>query len=207
MKLHSTKGLGKKGVKVVLYGKSGSRKTRTCATAPTPIILSCEGGLLSIRDQDIPFLEIKNQDDIDLAYEFVMDNKKDYESVCLDSITDIAEKILTAELRENKDPRKAYGNMFLSIKDIIWTFKDIKKMNVVFTAKRGMIDEPESGMSQYVPLLPGNAMLTFLPYEFDEVFYLTTIKNDEGKNRNILLTRGGTEYEAKDRSGSLNLGC
>ncbi len=207
VKIKSTKGIGKRGVKVCVYGKSDSGKTRLCATAPKPIILSSEQGLLSLKEQDIPYIDIETVADIYDALEFVIGKKgKEFSSICLDSSTDMAEKILADHLKNEKDPRKAYMHMAAEVKDLIWKFKDIRKKNLVVVAKRGMIEEPETGGDQYVPLMPGKALMaeSFLPYQFDEVFYCTIQKNDEGKRKRVVLTSSGTEYEAKDRSGSLN---
>lgn len=37
------------GVKMLVYGASGSGKTGLCATLPAPLIISAEGGLLRLR--------------------------------------------------------------------------------------------------------------------------------------------------------------
>jgi len=206
IKIKSTKGIGKRGVKVCVYGKSDSGKTRLCATAPKPIILSSEGGLLSLKDMNIPYLEIKTVDDIYDALEYVSGRKgREFESICLDSITDMAEKILADHIKNEKDPRKAYMQMASEVKDVVWKFKEIRKKNIILVAKRGIIEEPENGGEQYVPLMPGRALMaeSFLPYQFDEVFYATIKKKDGGKMKRVLMTSSTPEYEAKDRSGSL----
>ena len=47
------------GIKCLVYGRSGIGKTHLCATAPTPIIVGAEGGELSLREQDVPLIQIK----------------------------------------------------------------------------------------------------------------------------------------------------
>ena len=56
------------GVKVLVYGKAGSGKTRRCATAQKPLIISEEAGLLSLREYDIPVIEIKSIIDRERAF-------------------------------------------------------------------------------------------------------------------------------------------
>ena len=64
--LSSTKGLHSNGVKMLVYGQAGAGKTSLIPTLPNPVVLSAEGGLLSIADADVSFIEIK---DIDTLYE------------------------------------------------------------------------------------------------------------------------------------------
>ncbi len=57
--LKSTGSLAANGVKVLVYGAAGAGKTSLIKTLPNPVVLSAEGGLLSISDADIPFIEVK----------------------------------------------------------------------------------------------------------------------------------------------------
>jgi ABC-type ATPase involved in cell division len=56
--LKRTGGLSANGVKLLVYGQAGAGKTTLIKTLPNPIVLSAEGGLLSIQDADLPFIEI-----------------------------------------------------------------------------------------------------------------------------------------------------
>ena len=61
------------GIKVLVYGQAGSGKTSLCATTGgTPIIISAEGGLLSLRASDIPVIEVSSIADVHEAYAFLM---------------------------------------------------------------------------------------------------------------------------------------
>ena len=56
LRILSTEGYGRDaGVKVLVYGAPGAGKTRLCATAPKPFILSAESGLLSLRKEKLPY--------------------------------------------------------------------------------------------------------------------------------------------------------
>ena len=90
------------GIKAVVYGFSGVGKTVLCSTAPKPIILSAEDGLLSLHGKDIPFIEVKSIQDIGNAFDFLKNNG-DYETICLDSLSEIAETVLNEFKKENKD--------------------------------------------------------------------------------------------------------
>ena len=135
--LRSTKTTHRNGLKMVVFGASGSGKTTLIKTLPNPIVLSAEGGLLSINDADIPYIEIKSMSDLMDAYEWVSnaDEAKNFESIALDSISEVAEVVLANEKRKNKDGRAAYGEMQTLMMDILRAFRDLNGKHVYMTAK------------------------------------------------------------------------
>ena len=66
IKLTSTKQAAQlNGLKICVYGASGAGKTRLCATTGAPtVIISAESGLLSLRDADIPVIEVQTLQDV-----------------------------------------------------------------------------------------------------------------------------------------------
>ena len=104
-----TSSLASSGVKMLVYGQAGAGKTTLIKTLPNPIILSAEGGLMSIQDDDIPFITVSNMDDLKDAYRWLVEHRGDYSSIALDSISEVAEIVLSAEKKKAKDPRQAYG--------------------------------------------------------------------------------------------------
>jgi len=111
--LRSTKGLHASGVKLLVYGNAGVGKTSLIPTLPTPIVFSAEGGLLSIADADVSYVEVSSYDTLMEAYRWVTESEeaKHFESIALDSISEIAEVVLNHEKKVAKDPRQAYGAM------------------------------------------------------------------------------------------------
>ena len=95
------------GVKMLVYGQAGAGKTSLCRTLPAPIVLSAEGGLLSIQDADLPYIEITSIEDLREVYQWITKSAEAvaYQSVALDSISEIAEVVLSAEKKATKDPQ------------------------------------------------------------------------------------------------------
>ena len=58
----TTGSLAAGGVKLLVYGQAGAGKTSLIKSLPNPIVLSAEGGLLSIQDADLPYIEISDMD-------------------------------------------------------------------------------------------------------------------------------------------------
>ena len=201
IQLKSTGELGNQGLKVLVYGQAGCGKTTLSKTLPTPVVLSAEGGLLSLKDDNIPFIEIKSMTDLHEAYEWVS-KSKDYESVVLDSISEIAEVVLSHEKKINKDGRAAYGEMDVQLSEIIRAFRDLN-MHVLMTAKLEK-QQDEMGRMLYFPSLPGNKTAQKLPYFFDEVLALRIEKDEDGKTQRALMCDSDGLWLAKDRSGKLS---
>jgi len=201
--LKSTGSLAANGVKVLVYGQAGAGKTSLIKSLPSPIVLSAEGGLLSIQDADLPFIEITSMGNLREAYEWLgSDEAKQYQSVAIDSISEIAEVCLNHEKKVNKDPRAAYGAMQEQMVDIIRAFRDIPNRHILMTAKLEKSTD-ETGRILYAPSMPGNKTGQSLPYFFDEVLALRVEKDADGKTQRALMCDSDGLWLAKDRSGKL----
>ena len=205
IELQSTKGLHANGVKLLVYGQAGAGKTSLIPTLPTPIVLSAEGGLLSISGSDTPYIEIKTIDDLFEAYEWLTttDEGKAFNSIALDSISEIAEVCLDNEKKIAKDPRQAYGEMQTKMADIIRAFRDIPNRHVLMTAKLEK-QADEMGRILYAPSMPGNKTGQALPYFFDEMLALRVEKDADGNTQRALMCDSDGLWAAKDRSGKLD---
>jgi len=203
--LRSTKDVHTNGVKLLVYGQSGAGKTSLIPTLPNPIVLSAEGGLLSIRDANIPYIEVSSMADIQEAYEWLTKSEeaKKFDSVALDSISEIGEVVLNYERKQTKDPRQAYGAMAEQVSDLIRAFRDISGKNVYFSAKLDK-SQDEMGRMLYAPSMPGNKTGQSLPFFFDEVLALRIEKDADGNIQRALMCESDGLWVAKDRSGKLD---
>jgi len=189
---------------VLVYGRSGVGKTKLIETAPKPIIISTEQGLLSIAGTGIPVLEVEIVDDLYEAYNFIntAKNLKKYKTVCLDSISDIAEAVLSDLKKTKKDPRAAYGELNTTIADVIRKFRDLPT-STYFIAKSETY-ENSAGMQAMRPSMPGKSLTNGLSFFFDEVLALRINEDDEDNTYRYLQTQPTLTVDAKDRSGNLN---
>lgn len=198
----STSSVHQNGVKVVVYGRAGVGKTRLAASAPNPIILSAEAGLLSLRDQSIPVIEITNMATLKEALSWAVSKDNDYETLCLDSLSEVAEICLVQSKQQCKDVRQAYGQMIDTVTSIIRTLRDLK-CNVYITAKEERSKDDFTGMEKIGPSMPGTKLRQLVPYFMDEIFQLTLGKTAEGATYRYLRTVPDILHDAKDRSGAL----
>lgn len=204
IQLKRTGSLAASGVKLLVYGQAGAGKTSLIKTLPSPVVLSAEGGLLSIQDADLPYIEIGTMDALKEAYQWLAESAEaaQFKSVALDSISEIAEVVLNHEKKVNKDPRAAYGAMQEQMADIIRVFRDLPGRHVYMSAKLEKTQD-EMGRILYAPSMPGNKTGQSLPYFFDEVLALRVERDAEGNHHRALMCDSDGLWLAKDRSGKL----
>jgi hypothetical protein len=208
------------GVKALVHGGSGTGKTVLMATLPTPILISAESGLLSLRksnlerifgaghaqiDYDVKVIKVSNVDDLTAAHQWCKSHawSNGFRSVGLDSISEIMEVVLSNAKQQVKDPRQAYGELIEKGQMLVRAFRDLPGLNVCVAAKQEPTKDELSGVTRYGPSVPGSKLGPSLPYFFDEVFALRINKDQNGNSFRFLQTQPDLQYEAKDRSGML----
>jgi len=203
--IKSTKGFHTQGVKALVYGHAGSGKTSLIATLPRPIVLSAEGGLLSIAATDTAYIEISSMASLMESYEWLTKSNeaKSFDSVALDSISEIAEVVLAEELRKNKDGRAAYGELNNIMAGMIRAFRDLSGKHVYFTAKCEK-SQDEQGRMLYSPSMPGKSLTQGISYYFDIVLALRVERDADGVAQRALMCDSDGLWQAKDRSGKLS---
>ena len=204
IQLKNTAGVTANGVKLLVYGHAGAGQTTLAASMPRPIIISAEGGLLSIQGAALPYIEVSSMDALREAFDYVSgEHGAEFDSIVLDSISEIAEVVLVHEKAVNKDGRAAYGEMAVQMTSIIRAFRDLPGKHVLMTAKVEK-SQDETGRILYSPSMPGNKVGQSLPYFFDEVLALRVEKDAEGVAQRALMCDSDGLWLAKDRSGKLD---
>lgn len=208
------------GIKALVYSGSGAGKTVLTVTLPKPILLSAEAGVLSLHPENIkrifgpnaagitynmPMIQISTVDELTEAYNWFTKSHeaRQFESIALDSLSEIAEVVLNNAKRQVKDPRQAYGELLEKMETLIRYFRDIPGRNVLMTAKMEPSRDELTGIVKYMPAMPGSKLGPKLPYFFDEVFRLGVNKTQQGETYRFLQTQPDIQYDAKDRSGAL----
>lgn len=201
------------GLKAIVYGDAGSGKTRSIATIPNReklIVLSAEAGLLSLR-KIAPDINVVNITDADMLRDAYADiSKSDYDTVVIDSLSEVAQQILSKELADSKDGRKAYGEMFESVIKLVKAFRDMSNKNIIFICQQERI-KTDTGALIYAPSMPGQKAGQAIPYITDLVLIARKKKDTviiDGVVNEVykyaFQTSGDLEYVGKDRSGELD---
>jgi len=194
------------GAKILVYGMAGAGKTTLAKTCPGKVlVISAEAGLLSIKDaSNVEAIEVKEASEVMELHDACKSGKLQYDTVCLDSVSEISEILLTWEKSRSKDPRMAYGNVQESVTNLMRAFRDLN-MHVLFLCKEDVVND--DGVLRHAPKMVGTKLGESITYFFDEVLALRIIEDQDDEGKNIqnrwLQTVYGQGYKAKDRSGKL----
>lgn len=204
--IQSTANVAVNGVKCLVYGPPKVGKTRLLATVPAPIILSAEQGLLSLRQYNLPYIEIPNLAVFREVFQWscYSNEARQFATIGLDSASEIVEQILAYELTRTRDPRKAYGEIITQGLQIVRAFRDLPGRNVVLIAKQEFARDEGNGLMYYGPSFPGQKLGPALPYYPDEIFQYCVFNNPTTKQRMEALRCWPDQQNiAGDRSGAL----
>lgn len=205
MLIRSTKDIAETGVNILVYGGAGTGKTFLVRTLPRPVILSAEGGLLSLAGADIQYIEVATMQELDEAYGMLRDNPGEYDSLAVDSLSEIAEIMLANEKLQEKDPRKAYATVQDSMCALARDLRDNFPGKIIYVTAKLEKAQTDMGQMLFAPSMPGQKVSQQLPYFFDEVFALRFFKDPQtGEQTRWLQTQGDESWVAKDRSGRLD---
>ena len=193
------------GVKILCYGQPGSGKTPIAATLPNPVMCVTEPGMLSMRGIGIPAFEAYTADKASEFFDWLFKSKEaaSFDTVIIDSVSQLAELILTQELERNKDGRAAYGMLSRRMMAHLNGLYFLEGKHVYLTAKESKDDV--NGVVTRKPYFPGQDLNVKVPHLFDEIFYLGEARVPTmPKPVTALRTQSTFGILARDRSGRLN---
>lgn len=190
------------GVKAVCYGGPGSGKTPLLNTAPNPVLVAIEPGLLSMRSSNIPTFEAFTRPKITEFFQWFFNSAeaKKFDTLGIDSISQLAEIILADEKKKNKDGRAAYGKMSDSVMELMNDLYYLQNKHIYLIAKQG--HDESTGLKR--PFFPGQDLLVKVPHMYDEVLHLGVhqIPGVVQPTKSIQTFEDYNHF-ARDRSGNL----
>ncbi|CAB4123294.1 AAA domain containing protein [uncultured Caudovirales phage] len=192
------------GVKALAYGGPGTGKTPMVNTAPRPVLCVVEPGMLSMRTSNVPAWEAYDVPRINEFFKwlFTSNEARNYDTVGIDSISQLAEIILTDELKKNKDGRKAYGEMSRAVMEIVNALYYLPQKHVYLIGKQSTVDE--GGIMRKKPYFPGQDLNVKIPHMYDEILHIG-MNQIAGMPKPTIAIRTAESFDtmARDRSGRL----
>lgn len=206
MLIKSTSDLSFNKINALIYGPTGYGKTTLASTLPPKtLLISCENGLLSLRNKAIDYVEIDTKDKMKSIKNILEEVKKsDYDTIFIDSLTEISGYFLDHAKTKYPDDRNTmqrYGLVLTLTQAFIKATRDMEK-NVFYTCLEKS-EKDNVGRVSHKPDLIGSIRDSIGAY-FDFYFPMRIIVKDEKEVR-VLQTQPYDGYEAKDRSGALDV--
>lgn len=206
------------GVKSTIFGGPGSGKTPLIGTAPRPVMLATESGLLSMRHSNVPVWPGFTAAAIAEFMKWVMGSTEmsNFDTIAIDSMSTLADIILADEESKTKHGLQSYGNMAERVMTIANNLYYMKEKHIVMIAKQttkengrqtvmganGVLFEP---VLQKIPYFPGKKLNTDLPHLFDNVMHMgQAMVPGMPTLQRALRTKEIPEAFARDRLGNLD---
>lgn len=205
------------GVKGIFYGPPGSGKTPLIETAPRPFMLVCEPGMLSMRTSNVPCYAAPTGKHIAEFFEWLFQSREvdQFDTVGIDSGSELAEIILREKFAVNKDGRKAYGEMSKTCTDWFDGLYHLKRKHVYIICKQGALETVSTAFVGGIPTITTNRRVQpyfpgqDLPMKVSHKYDLVCQVNRgpvPGVNGELTYFRckGSDTLTARDRSGKLD---
>lgn len=199
----------------LIIGQSGIGKTSLLRTIPAdePVcVISAESGLLCVRDLvasgQVRGFEVNTFADLGEVYTYLQgEGKAIFKWIFIDSLTEIAARCveaMKAKYPSKTDSFSLWGEFTDRMTQLVKAYRDMPNYNVIFTALDSV--EKDDNQKRYIgPNIQGRSLKELVASWFDEVFYMVSLPDAEGKERRAFITQPWTCYPGKDRSGKLAL--
>lgn len=192
------------GVKALVYGPAGSGKTPLINTAPRPVLLACEPGLLSMRGSTVPTFQAFTGKLIDEFFDWLFGSAetKNFDTVAIDSTTQMAEIYLLEAQKNNKHGLAAYGEMAKATVKHLEKLYFLPQKHTYLIAKESV--DNENGLTTKKPYYPGQQLPKDVPGKYDCIIRLA-IHNIPGigQMKGFRCIQSLDEM-ARNRTGTLN---
>jgi hypothetical protein len=175
-------------IKLLVCGDPGAGKTLISSTFPNPLYASAEGGLMSIADRNIPYVEIRNMNTL-LKLKNTLDQTPEVrqaqlgfpvDTLVIDTIDEVQRIMIRERLeKERKESMTLpdWGYIGEQMQALIRGLRNLD-LNVVFTCHLGTETDGESGRVVYKAGLQG-ATSGFIPSAVDLSLLLKAVSKTE----------------------------
>lgn len=197
------------GVKTVVYGGPGVGKTPLISTAPRPLLMITEPGMLSMRKSEIPTYAAFSIDKMKNFFEWLKlsNEAKNFDTIGIDSGSQLSERIVEERMSAgNKSGGEAHGLKVygeMARMTMKW-FNDLYFMpekHIVIVTK---LESKEINDVIYKrPYFPGKELPVRVPHLFDGVWQLGRFNIPGHGEQRALKTSETFDALGRDRSGNL----
>lgn len=200
------------GIKALIYGPAGTGKTPILNTAPRPVLLATEPGLLSMRNSTVPTYEAYTPQRVDEFFKwfFGSTETKAFDTLGIDSGSQIADIYLNAALTgksssgNKKHGLAAYGEMADNTMEHLRTLYYKRYCHTYVICKEEIADVEYQSLRR--PYFPGKVLPIQVPHLYDFIIRLAKTQAIPGISGEHLAFQcnGNMNVLSRNRTGNLN---
>lgn len=192
------------GAKALIYGPAGTGKTPILNTAPRPLLLACEPGLLSMRGSTIPTWEAYTAARIDEFFKWFFNSAevKNFDTLGIDSTSQMADIYLQEAKKTIKHGLQQYGKMAEDTMNHLRTLYFTRYKHTYLIAKEEIMTVNNSQMRR--PYFPGQQLNADVPFMYDCILHLNKVAIPNVGEQLAFRCVGSYDVMARNRTGTLN---
>jgi len=204
----------KYGVKAVIYGPPGSGKTPLVETAPRPLMLVCEPGMMSLRKSKVPAYLANTHGRIEGFFKWFFGSTEanQFDTLFIDSGSQLAEIVLSDVFGSFKDGRKVYGEMSRICMEWFDPLFYMPNKHIIILAKEVSEEYTVTGNVNGIPTLttykfkkpffPGQDLPMKIAHRYDMIWRANR-EVIQGAKQTVIYCQPTDAFIARDRSGQL----
>jgi hypothetical protein len=189
------------GVKCIIYGAPGSSKTPLINTAPRPVLLATEPGLLSMKGSTVPTWIAPTTAKIDefMKWFELSSEAKNFDTLAIDSVSQMCDISLNEEKKKNSHGLKQYGGMADYIYPYMERLYFMQNKHMYLICKEEVTD---IGIRR--PYFPGKVLPVQIPHKYDCVLRLAKVAIPNVGEQLAFQCNGTNDVIARNRTGTLD---
>lgn len=186
------------GAKCIVYGGAGTGKTPLINTAPRPVLLATEPGLLSMRNSNVPTWIGNTKARIDefMKWFELSPEAKNYDTLAIDSTSQMCDIALSES--KAKHGLAQYGEMA----DYVYPYME----RLYFTREKHMFliaKEELTSDGKRRPYYPGKFLPIQIPHKYDCILRLARVPIPNVGEQLAFQCNGTMDIIARNRTGTL----
>lgn len=211
-------------VKILIYGRNGTQKTRFAATGPNVLIVDInEKGTKSAREfTNAKVFPVRKWEDVPYLFWYLRDVDHDFETVAIDNLTTLQQLCMSHVLKEagdrdpNKDPaiasKRDWGKVTELLKPLILNLRNLD-MHVVFIAQERVEGDEDEGFEHMPDMSRGNRGIATGAVDIIGRTYQKEVRRGKRKGKKKgneevvweprMLVGPHDSFTTKDRTGQL----
>lgn len=188
------------GVKSICFGPPGSAKTPTVNTAPRPVLLATEPGLLSMRNSNVPTWIAPTTAKIDEFFKWfeLSAEAKNFDTLAVDSISQMCDISLVDAKKKHTHGLQQYGAMAEYVYPYLERLYFMPQKHMFLIAKEETTD---IGIRR--PYFPGKVLATQVPHKYDCILRLAKVPIPGVGEKLAFQCNGTYDVVARNRFGTL----
>jgi AAA domain len=189
------------GFKGLVYGPPGGGKTPLVNTAPKPLLLACEPGLLSMRGSEVPTYFATDAKALDEFFKWFFNSTetKNFETIAIDSISEMAIIYLKEGEKLHRHGLQSYGHMAERVLEQLRGLYYTREKHTYLIAKE---ETQADGFKR--PNFAGKVLSVDVPHMYDAILRLAIHNVPNVGQVKAFRCVGSMGELARNRTGNLD---